>query len=98
SLLVALAFSAALLSFVSRRVVKPIARVVSGMNAVELGSLAGIAPQVGNDEAAALVDGFNDMVEALVKKQTTLERHVGKRVISDLERAMRVDDNGRRVP
>ncbi len=93
SALVALLFSGALLSVVSRRVVRPIARVVEGMQAVRAGKLEGVAPVVGADEGAELVDGFNEMVVALASKQATLERHVGKRMTSDIS----AGDAGRRL-
>ena len=72
-----------LFSVVTRRVVRPLAAVAEGMEAVKAGKREQIAPLPGrSDEAAALVDGFNDMVGALVegeRSHSALQRHVGKR-------------------
>lgn len=73
---------------VTRRVVRPLAAVAAGMNAVRAGKRDQLPPMPGRgDEAAHLVDGFNDMVGALVegeRSKSALQRHVGKKVATSV--------------
>ena len=73
---------------VTRRVVRPLAAVAAGMEGVRAGQREQLAPLPGRgDEAGALIDGFNDMVSALVageRSHSALERHVGKKVASSI--------------
>jgi adenylate cyclase len=58
------------------------------MSAVKAGALHTVIPDLTSaDEAALLVDGFNDMVASLAdreKLKTTLSRHVGKKLAGEL--------------
>lgn len=88
SLLMASAVALVLFLVVTRRVVRPLAAVAAGMNAVRAGKREQLAPLPGRgDEAAHLIDGFNDMIGALVegeRSRTALERHVGKKVATSI--------------
>lgn len=80
----AFAFAGALFLVLTRRVVRPVAHVVRGMESLRQGSLDVVVPDPGGrDEAAELARGFNDLVTALVEKdklKSTLERHVGRKL------------------
>lgn len=88
SLGIASAVAFVLFLVVTRRVVRPLAAVAAGMNAVRAGKREQLAPLPGRgDEAAALIDGFNDMVGALVegeRSKSALQRHVGKKVATSV--------------
>lgn len=88
SLALAAAVALVLFLVVTRRVVRPLAAVAGGMHAVRSGRREQLAPLPGrSDEAAALIDGFNDMVGALVegeRSRSALERHVGKKKASSV--------------
>lgn len=88
SFAIAAAVALLLFSVVTRRVVRPLAAVAAGMSAVRTGGREPLAPLPGrSDEAAALVDGFNDMIGALVegeRSHSALERHVGKRAAGEI--------------
>lgn len=85
--LAAFAFAGALFLLLTRRLVRPVARVVDGMDALRAGRLDVVVPDPGGrDEAAELSRGFNDLVTALVEKEklkSTLQRHVGKKLAGD---------------
>jgi class 3 adenylate cyclase len=88
SFLAAAAFAAALFSVLTRRVVRPVARVVEGIGALKAGRFDVVVPDLGGrDEAAALTDGFNDLVTSLVEKEklrSALARHVGAKLADDV--------------
>lgn len=85
--LAAFAFAGALFLLLTRRLVRPVAHVVDGMDALRAGRLDVVVPDPGGrDEAAELSRGFNDLVTSLVEKEklkSTLQRHVGKKLAGD---------------